>query len=99
MSPMSRAQILRYLAEHKIEFQQRFGLTSLGLAGSFARDEATEQSDIDIIVQLQSDNTFRSFFQLLHVLQDAFPQKVDLATEQSLKPQVRSTILKDIYYV
>ena len=95
----SREQILEFLAAHKRELQDRFGVTRLGLSGSYARGEATELSDIDIIVSLQSSNRFRSFFGLLHYLQDNLDERVDLATEASLKPRVKETILRDIRYV
>lgn len=96
---MNQEEILEFLKDHKDEIADRFGVTRLGLAGSVARGEATADSDIDIIVSLNSSNTFRSFFGLLHFLQDSLPHKIDLATEASLKPQVRDQIMKDIRYV
>lgn len=95
----TREQILAYLHEHKEELHERFGVTRLGLSGSYARNEATEQSDIDIIVSLQSSNSFRSFFGLLHFLQDNLDERIDLATEASLKPRVKDSVLRDIHYV
>ena len=99
MAPANREQILAFLRDHKEELQTRFGVTRLGLVGSYARDEAGAESDVDIVVNLQSANTFRSFFGLLHFLQDNLQIPVDLATEASLKPQVKESILKDIRYV
>ena len=96
---MLAEEILHFLKTHKIEIQEKFGATRIGLAGSYARGEATEESDIDIIVELQSTNKFRSFFNLLYYLQDALGKRVDLVTESSLKPIVRETVLKDILYV
>lgn len=99
MGTLDRDQLLEFLRDHKEEFRRRFGVTRLGLAGSYARGDATAESDIDIVVQLQSENTFRSFFGLLHYLQDNLDSPIDLVTESSLKPLVRETILKDIHYV
>lgn len=96
---MDRNNIMLFLQLHKQEMTQRFGATKIGLAGSYARDEATEDSDIDIIVEIQSDNKFRSFFNLLYYLQDSLGKQVDLSTESSLKPLVRESVLKDIVYV
>jgi len=96
---MNRGEILQFLSDHKTELSDRFGVTQLGLAGSVARGEGTPDSDIDIIVSLDSSNTFRSFFGLLHFLQDSLPHKIDLATEASLKPIVKEQIMKDIRYV
>jgi len=96
---MVKEEIVTFLKEHKSEIQEKFGATRIGLAGSYARGDATEDSDIDIVVELQSDNKFRSFFYLLYYLQDVFGKRVDLVTESSLKPLVRKAILKDILYV
>lgn len=92
-------RILEFLRAHKEELRKQFGVTRLGLVGSYARDEAREESDIDLVVSLQSENSFRSFFGLLHFLQDNLHERIDLATEASLKPRVRETIMRDIHYV
>jgi len=96
---MTSQDILTFLKAHKSEMQEKFGATQIGLSGSYARGVANEESDIDIVVELQSANKFRSFFSLLYYLQDALGKKVDLVTESSLKPLVKKTILKDIIYV
>lgn len=96
---MTREEILEFLREHKAEIAERFGVSKMGLVGSIARGDATSESDIDIIVSLNSSNTCRSFFGLLHFLQDSLPHKIDLATDASLKPLVREQIMKDIRYV
>ena len=97
--PLARKDIMEFLNAHKGEFRDRYGVVKIGLAGSFARDEAIAGSDIDIIVSIQSDNKFRSFFDLLHYLEDSLGHKIDMATEESLKPRVKKTIMKDIRYV
>ena len=96
---MDRNNIITFLQLHKQEMKQRFGAAKIGLAGSYARNEATEESDIDIIVEIQSTNKFRSFFNLLYFLQESLGGQVDLATETSLKPLVKDSILKDVIYV
>jgi hypothetical protein len=99
MAVKDREQILTFLQKNRDEIRKRFGVTRLGLVGSYARNEAGAESDIDIVVNLESSNNFRSFFGLLHFLQDNLHDRIDLATEGSLKPQVRESILKDIRYV
>ena len=99
MPKADRERILEFLRAHKEELRKQFGVTRLGLVGSYARDEAREESDIDLVVSLQSENSFRSFFGLLHFLQDNLHERIDLATEASLKPRVRETIMRDIHYV
>ena len=47
---LTRAQVLTVLREHKAILVQRFGVNELALFGSFARDQATDHSDLDILV-------------------------------------------------
>ncbi|MEI8103219.1 MAG: nucleotidyltransferase family protein [Chlorobium sp.] len=96
---MTKNEILAFLKEHKQEIKDKFGATRIGLAGSYARGEANEDSDIDIIVDLHSNNRFRSFFYLQYFLQDALGKRIDLATDSSLKPLVRQSVNRDILYV
>ncbi|MBD3843242.1 MAG: nucleotidyltransferase family protein [Campylobacterales bacterium] len=96
---MDKAFIINFLKSHKQELKTQFGLEKIGLFGSYARDEQTSQSDIDIAVEIRSDNKFRSFFALKHYLEDNLHKKVDLGIESTLKPIVRNYIAKDIIYV
>lgn len=96
---MDKTFIINFLKSHKQELKTQFGLEKIGLFGSYARDEQTSLSDIDIAVEISSDNKFRSFFALKHYLEDNFHKKVDLGIESTLKPIVRNDISKDIIYV
>lgn len=96
---MTKKEVLDFLSSHRSELEGNFGVIKLGLAGSYARDEVNDESDLDIIVEIKSENKFRSFFNLLHFLEDSLNTRIDLATEASLKPLVRETIMKDITYV
>ena len=71
----------------------------MGLFGSYARDEQKENSDIDLAVEIESSNKFRSFFGLKYYLEDSFSNKLDLGIESALKPIVKQHILKEIIYV
>jgi hypothetical protein len=58
---MEKTVILDFLQQNKQKLAQDFGVTKIGLFGSYARDEARGDSDIDIAVEIESDNKFRSF--------------------------------------
>ncbi len=96
---MTKAYILDFLKVHKNEIKKNYGVKKIGLFGSYARDEQREDSDIDIAVELESTNSFRSFFTLLHFLEDGLHKKIDLGIENSIKPIVKERILKEIIYV
>jgi predicted nucleotidyltransferase len=96
---VTKETILEFLREHKQFLQEHYHVTKIGLFGSYARDEATQESDIDIAVELESQNSFRSFFSLLYFLEEHFHKKIDLGIEHSLKPLAKEKILKEIIYV
>ena len=66
--------------------------------GSVARNAMHEHSDVDIAVEIQSDNTFRSFFGLKAYLEDNLHTTVDLGMENAIKPGARPSIQQDIIY-
>ncbi|HPG30799.1 MAG TPA: nucleotidyltransferase family protein [bacterium] len=96
---MNKNTIIDFLKTHKKEMQDTFGVNNIGLEGSYARNEATVESDIDILVEITSNNKFRSFFGLSHYLQKNLQKKIDLGIESALKPIVKKNILEDIIYV
>ena len=96
---MTKAFVLKFLRQHKAELFERYGVIKLGLFGSFVREEQTELSDIDLAVEIESDNKFRSFFGLKAYLEENLQRRVDLGIESSIKPIVKKYIDKEIVYV
>lgn len=92
---MRREEALRILTEVSPEIVSRFGVTRLRLFGSTARDEAREDSDVDILVEFDGPATFRGYFDLLHFLEDKFGTSVDLVTEKGLRKELRPYVEKD----
>jgi uncharacterized protein len=96
---ISKLNILDFLSDHKETLQERFGVTQIGLFGSYARDEANEESDVDIAVEIEAPNKFRSFFGLKHYLETNLYPKIDLGIESTLKPIAKEFVSKEIIYV
>ena len=96
---MTKDEILTFLKDKKAYLQQHFGVISIGLFGSYARDEAWEESDIDIAVEIESANKFRSFFDLKYYLEEQLHKRVDLGIESTLKPAAKEHARKDMIYV
>ena len=61
---ITRQEIIQFIRSHKQQLRDTYGVTRIGLFGSYARDEAKEGSDIDLTVEIQSSNKYRSFFGL-----------------------------------
>lgn len=95
--PLTRDQILSILSQRLPEFRTRFGVRRIGLFGSFARDEPSPTSDIDILVVIDNP-TFRGFLKLKADLESAFERDVDLVTDEALKPRLRDDILGETIY-
>jgi predicted nucleotidyltransferase len=96
---LTREEITHFLQNHKKEMKRRFGVESIGLFGSYARGEACEDSDIDIIVMLNSEQLADDYFGVLHYLEDRLQHKIDLGLESNLRPEIRSRIKDEIIYV
>ncbi len=96
---ITREEILHFLRSQTNQLRETYGVTRIGLFGSYARNEAKKESDIDLAVEIQSANKYRSFFGLKRHLEESFNHKVDLGIESTLKPIVKQHILKNIIYV
>lgn len=87
------------LTQHLPQVQLTYGIKSLGVFGSFVREEATESSDLDVLVEFEEAPTFRKYMDLKFFLEDLFGRKVDLVIPADIKPQIREQILKEVIYV
>ena len=100
MEISSIEEIVAYLKKNKRFFYDRFGVTRMGIFGSFVRGEQTRSSDIDMIVEIEKGRkNIHSFLQLRRFLEKELAKKIDLGFEHSLKPIVRDKIKEQIIYV
>ena len=89
---MKRDDVLRLLSEHRAELRERFGVKSLSLFGSVVRDEATNASDVDLLVE------FDRPVGLLHVIgteqyiEKELGIRVDLVLRRAVLPEFKEEI-------
>lgn len=87
------------LSVFKQTFGRQFGILSLGIFGSVARKENTEQSDIDIVVEVEKPS-LSVMYELRQSLETLFGCNVDLVRyRESLRPLFKSNIQRDVIYV
>lgn len=95
--PIDKTNILNYLKEHYSEFKNKYHVEQIGLFGSYARDEATENSDIDIFVKMKP-----SLFDMVAIkeqIENDLDRKVDIVREhKNIKPIFLKMIQKDLIY-
>jgi predicted nucleotidyltransferase len=73
----------------------KYGARNVRIFGSLARGEAREDSDIDILVDLEPGRSLFDLGGLLMDLQKLLAQKVDVVTEKGLRPRIRDRVLKE----
>ena len=78
-----------------LKLAQLHGIKNVRLFGSMVRDEATAASDVDFLVDLEEGRDLFDLGELLMDLQDLLKRKVDLVTDNSLHPKIRTQILKE----
>lgn len=95
----NRQKILSTLASHKADFEQRYGVTKLGIFGSVARGEARAESDVDVVVELKVP----SLFKMIHLrdeMETLLKNKVDLIHyRERMNPYLKRRIDQDACYV
>ena len=100
---MKREAVLNYLRSKKEEFRIRYGITTLGIYGSVARDEATEKSDIDIFYERDSSIELESGLEFMRIsdviAQNLHVPKVDFVSLKYMNPIIKHYAQKDFIYV
>ena len=96
---MKRNEVVRILTEHQKELSEKYGVKSLALFGSVARDEANPKSDVDVLVEFDRPVGLFGLFALQDYLEALFGCPVDLGTPDSLKPRLRTKVLAECVYV
>ena len=94
---ITKKDILATLRELKPSLYNNYSVKEIGLFGSFSDETNSEESDIDLLVELERPIGWK-FFSLELYLEKIFNRKIDLVTKNSLKDQIKENILKQINY-
>ncbi len=96
---MKKDEALTLLHAHKAALMRRFGVTDLALFGSTSRDEASPDSDIDILVAFDGPATSKRYFGVQFYLEDLLGVPVDLVTQKALRPELRHHVAQEAVHV
>ena len=95
---MTKNKILNYLINNKQKFKKEFGVEKIGLFGSFARDEATKDSDIDLVIDMKP-KSLKKRLSLKQKIETELQTNVDLGYLSSLRNFIAKKKKKDLIYV
>ena len=92
--------IIQSLSEKKSYLREHFYCTEIGLFGSFARNEQTDLSDIDILVVFEpgTRNLYNIELELKEYLKKCFNREVDICSKKWIRPIFKPIVLKDAIY-
>jgi len=96
----TKEYILNTIRAKKAEIS-RFGIKDIGLFGSYARGEQSENSDIDILVDFEPDQeNFDNYMAVYDIIEKLFKgQRVEVLTKNGLSPYIGPKILNEVTYV
>lgn len=96
---LNTEKIIDFLRNHKIFFEKEFKVKKIGVFGSCARGDISEDSDIDIVVELEKPDLFY-LIGIKQTIEDAFGNKVDvIRLREKMKGTLKQRIERDVIYV
>lgn len=96
---MIKQEVVDIVRSCKPEMNSRYKVRTVGIFGSFVREQQKKRSDIDILVSFSSEIDLFDFIDLRDFLQARLKRKVDLVMESALKPAIGKRILAEVEYV
>jgi hypothetical protein len=94
---LHKEAIIDFLKKNKKYLKNELGITKIALFGSYARDEQTINSDIDLLIEVKVHD-FRNRMQLKHFLEKEFQKSVDVGYFSALRIFVKKSIQQDLIY-
>ena len=95
----TKKEVLDVLEKNKSKLNA-FGVRQFSLFGSFLYDQATDESDVDLLVEFEPDKkTFTNFSNLVFYLEELLDRRVEVITKESLSPYIGPHILREAEHV
>lgn len=96
---MDKEIIKEILKKNKPYLKKRYGITSIGLFGSFVKGKQKKSSDIDILVEFNKPNSLFDLLDVEFYLEDILKRDVDLVPKDSLRKHIGNYILQEVQYI
>ncbi len=96
---MNRETIIKNIIILKRDLHNLYKAQIKGIFGSVARNEATENSDIDILVNFDHGATLIDQSGVIQYIQDKLGIKADVVSERALRPEIKEAVYKDLILI
>lgn len=96
---MVKQEIIKILQELKDEIKRRYKAEIKGIFGSYVRGEQKENSDVDILVEFSEGATLFDFVGLADYVEKNLNLKVDIVPVDTIREEIKNTILKEAVYL
>lgn len=95
---MNREAVIEYLSSHKHEFETKFGVTKIGLFGSYARNQNHDESDVDIVVELEKPDLL-TLVAIKQQIEEDLGINVDIVrNREKMNPTLKKRIAREAVY-
>ncbi|AEK19775.1 nucleotidyltransferase family protein [Methanococcus maripaludis] len=92
-------ELKKIIHENRDALIKKYKVKTLGIFGSYVRNEQKETSDIDVLVEFQENSiNFDNYMGLKYYLEDLFQKDVDLVIKDDLKVEIKNYILNEVEY-
>ncbi|MBI5561878.1 MAG: nucleotidyltransferase family protein [Deltaproteobacteria bacterium] len=94
-------EIIRILQADKEGLRKKYGVREIGVFGSYTREEAQQESGLDILVEFEpdADMGLLKFVNMENHLSGILSVKADLVMKPALKPAIGRRILEEVRYI
>ncbi|MEO1953571.1 MAG: nucleotidyltransferase domain-containing protein [Campylobacterales bacterium] len=94
---MTKSDIINYLKRQNSFFKEKYAVEKIGLFGSYARDEAKDTSDIDIVVKMKPK--LLDMVAIKQLIEEDLHKKVDIVRlRDKMNPYLKKRILEEVIY-
>lgn len=94
-----KTNIVELINKNKEYLKNTYKITKIGIFGSFARNEETESSDVDILVEFEKTPDMFKFFSVEEYLEKLLNRKIDMVRLQGLKEHIKKNVLSEVIYI
>lgn len=92
-------EIYQRLSDQKTTLAEKYKLRSLGVFGSYTRNEQNSKSDLDVLIDYEEAPSLFTLIKLEYHLSELLGVNIDLITRKGIKPPLRKRILEEVVYL